>query len=265
MYRKSTILIIIMALLSTTYILATAQYSEMPKKIEWLSERLTKVPAIHYTETGVRLKGTSYDEQLSQDELISRQNDMLQALSHEDECSRLCLTAHANIANVDFTQGQTSQLATINNKMDGSKYTFSLKNQKDIHYNSYYELDLLSDQHITHLDNWYSHAKDLMNKWDVTLKESIYFKGYVEGLLDDNQKEELVQEIYNSLKACQTNYYEDDREETTCAYYAYTPYITDYYIESSGYKTNTQISFDYDELEETTQITIAFPFYNQVF
>ena len=265
MMRKKVIMTIIAsALLSATYIFAIDYYDTMPEKLTSLKDKLS-IETVTYTEVGVALDGIVYDEQLNLVDIHSKQDKMAHQLAHTSECSRLCKINHSDLSNKTTHIDDEVKQVEVENSNEEWRYTFTLKNQKDIHENSYYHLEIVGGENTQYLDVLRNRGYDQLKAWQVDAKETIYFKGFILGNLSKEERSQMKDQLLQNLDAKETNYYEDDLNETTCAYYGYTPYIKEYVTEADGQRTNVQISFKYNEIRHETDIIIAFPFYNDPF
>lgn len=264
MRKKVIIMIILSALLSATYIFAIDHYDTMPKQLAFLKDKIS-IEEVHYTEVGVELSGIIYDEELNLMDLQNKQYEMAEQLAHTNECSKLCQVTHLDLSKKTMDIENQVKKVEIENSGEGWEYLFTLKNQKDIHENSYYYLKITGVEDMQHMDILRNRGYNQFKAWHVKAKETIYFKGFIVGLLSEEERTQLKDQLLQNLSAKETNSYQDDLNETTCAYYGYTPYIKDYMVEADGQKTNVQISFKYDETRNETDIIIAFPFYNDPF
>lgn len=257
-------MIIVSALLSATYIFAIDHYDTMPKQLTFLKDKLN-MEEVHYTEVGVELSGIVYDESLELMDLQNKQYEMAEQLAHTKECSKLCKVSHSDLSKKTIDMVNQVKQAEVENSDEGWQYTFTLKNQKDTHENSYYYLKIVGGEDMQRMDILRNRGYDQFKAWHINTKETIYFKGFISGILSEEERKQLKDQLLQNLSAKETNSYQDDLNETTCAYYGYTSYIKGYMIEADGQKTNVQISFKYDEIRNETDIIIAFPFYNDPF
>lgn len=264
MRKKATIIVLIAMMISVTYIFAIDCYNARPNIIEWLSQQIAQ-DDIEYTEVGIALTGKIYNESFSGIAVGNKLEEMQEALSHESDCSKLCKIVHPERGAIVMQVTEESRQGSLSAGVADLEYQFTVKNQKDIHDNSYYDFKMTGIKEITLLDALKDRAEDLLKSWGIKAKESIYFKGFTVGPLTEEERSQVRTNLFTNLKAKETNYYEDDLSQTTCAYYGYTPYINDYIKEENGNKTNVQLSFKYDELTNQTQVIIAFPFYNEPF
>lgn len=264
MNRRNIIIITVIMILCTTYIFGFEYYDRMPDKVQQLSEQIS-IPELKVTEVGVELSGIYYGEKLELQNLMIRQNEVLEALAHEVDCSKLCQVFHYIPATTSIEEKENQIKVTAANKSDDTPYYLMIKNQKDKGYNTYYDLKLTGMSSLAQLDMRRSRAKELLKSWKVKPKESIYFKGEIEGELLDEERLTIAETLLKQLKGKMTNTYQDDRNNETVAYYGYTKEIADYIEESNGVKTNIQISFIYSETARNTECIIAFPFYNAPF
>lgn len=262
--RKSVIAIIIAMLISVTYIFAIDEYDAKPEQLKWLQEQISKT-GIGYHEVGIEIEGIIYNEELSLQAVQCKIEEMSETLAHESDCSKLCQIAHSNREERQIQETKKGIEGSVEVRDEDWQYYFELRNQKDIHYNSYYDLKITGYENIEQLDMLRSRGNDRLKDFKVPSKESIYFKGFMERKLAEEERDNLAKELFLNLEAEATNYYEDDLSKTTCAYYGYTHHVKDYIKEDNGQKTNVQISFQYNEQNQCTQIIVAFPFYNEPF
>lgn len=261
--KAITVLVIVM-LMSVTYIFAIDEYDTKPQQLKWLQEKVSE-ESIQYNEVGIELKGIIYNEVLDKQDIHNKLDEMNKALAHESICSKLCQMTHDSNGKKQLQEGEKGIAGSVQVRDENWQYDFHLKNQKDVHYNSYYDLKITGNGVIEHLEGLRSRGRDLLETFKVHSKESIYFKGIIKEKLSKEEREQLVKALLLNLEAQATNYYEDDLSKTTCAYYGYTHHIKDYIKERDGQKTNVQISFKYNEQERCTEVIVAFPFYNEPF
>lgn len=264
MRKKVIIIMIVMALLSVTYIFAIDRYDTMPEKLAFLKEKLS-IEAVDYTEVGVELEGVIYDEKLEVSDLQNKQDELAMQLAHTSECSKLCKISHTELSNRTMDIGEQVKQGEVECKSDLWQYTFTLRNQEDIHENSYYHLKIIGGEEMKSLDMLRNRGYEQFKEWKVKTKETIYFKGFIADELTKEERSQIKNQLLENLGAKETNYYEDDLTQTTCAYYGYTSYIKAYTVDAEGQKTNVQISFKYDEIYQRTDVIVAFPFYNEPF
>lgn len=258
-------------LLSVGY-LSAAEHQDIKKNLfnrenilTFIEEKIA-LEQIHYTEVGVALSGIVYDENLKLECITKKQEEMAEAL----EENQVALKYLSNSKEEKLLPSKTIvyesgiQRGTIENSGADWYYSFVLKNQKDIHRNAYYTLKLVGAD-STYIEALRQKGYDQLIAWEVMPRETFYFKGIIEGPLTKKAANGLKETILNHLKARETNFYQDDLNEATYAYYGYTPYIEEYIIEADRQKSNMQISFKYNELEDQTELIIAFPFYNEPF
>ena len=264
MRKKAITTIIITALLSATYIFAIDYYDTMPEHLAFLKDKVS-IEEVRYTEIGVELLGILYNEELELMELQNKQYEIAEQLAHTEECSKLCKVSHSDLSQKTIDRTDQVRQAEVQDSGLGWEYSFTLKNQKDTHENSYYHLKIVGGEDIGRLDVLRNRGYEQFKAWHIKAKETIYFKGFIEGALSEEKRNDLKEQLLQNLDAKETNVYRDDMNDSTCAYYGYTSYIEDYVMEADGQKSNMQISFKYDEICDETDIIIAFPFYNQPF
>lgn len=257
-------LIGIIAVFSMSYIFAIEWYDQMPHQIAQLFEKAS-LKEIKYKEIGIELSGIQYENELTPEELKEMNNKMISSLAHQSDCSKLCQVTHNQLATTLFEEEETCKWIQTNENEEDWNYTFSIKNQQDIHYNTYYDLKAKGHNDIARLDMLRSRGKNQLKEWNIDVKESIYFKGEIAGKRSSVEVEEIANRLFVALNAKHTNYYEDDLTDSTCVYYGYTSDFKDYIRETDGDKTNMQVGFKYNDELNCTEVIVAFPFYNMPF
>jgi hypothetical protein len=225
----------------------------------------TDLPAITYSGIDIELSGIKYGQILNAREIALRQSRSINALSHTFDCSKLCTQIHINDIDTDLIREQNTLGILAESKNAGTPFNVSIKTQKDIGYNTYYKIKIQGKQDISQLDNLRSRSKSLLSDWNVRPKERIYFTGKITGQMSSSQREDYVRHLLKNLNASETDHYQDDYSEGAEAYYGYTKDFKEYILGEKGKKTNIQISFSYNEYDGSTQVIIAFPFYNEPF
>ena len=263
MIKRAKMLICLFELLSISYIMAMEIYDMHGHKIETLSKQLES-QGIDYTEVEISLSGICYDQNLSKEEMHTMNNEMIKELSHEEECSKLCCVPHCTLAQTSYDeQGKVKQIETNDSGLDWA-YELIIKDQEDFHQNAYYTLNL-SGKNMAHLDTLRNRGIAQLKKWHVSPKESICFRGLIDGKLTKKEERQIRDGLFKNLKANRTGYYEDDREASTCAFYGYTNEIDEYIRDAKGKKCNVQLSFSFNEEMGQTELLAAFPFTNTPF
>lgn len=263
MKKKIGILIAAIAAFSISYIFAIELYDRLPNKIEKLYEKIQLVD-ITYDEIGVSFSGIEYGIEETRQHLQDMNEKMVKKLTQSENIIDLYNDDEHTYLTTLKQEDTAIEISTTDNGEDWAYY-FNLKNQKDIDYNTYYTLDITGNGEIEVLDALRNNGRMQLEAWDVELKESIYFKGQLEGQISKKQEERMVEQFLSNLQGSQTNYYEDDLSATTCVYYGYTPWFKESIEEIDGDKTNMQIGFKYNDELDCTEIIIAFPFYNMSF
>lgn len=257
-------IVLITLVLSTSYIFGIDYYDKKESKISDLYQSVT-LPEVTYTDIKIAFSGIKEQEILDERALAVRQSQSIYMLAHDYNCSKLCTQIHPNHTESEFILGDQALGVLITGTGKETPYSVSIKTQKDIDYNTYYKIKIQGIQNINQLDHLRSYSLRLFDKWQVKPVESLSFTGIIDGKADDNQRKLYVKRLLNKLKAHQTDYYQDDYNKDTQAYYAYTKSVKHYIRSKAGKKSNTQISFTYNEYADKTQIIIAFPFYNEPF
>lgn len=267
--------ILLSVLLGTSYLVAAEQYLykaydgqsqqfyKRQDQLQFLKEKI-ELESLEILEVGVELSGVIYDEKLQVGDIEDKMQQMESSLERHANHSK-----HYEIEEDNALRSNTYLNNILEDSIEkigqGYQYTFSLKNQKDIHYNTYYTLKLVGGADVSYIDQLRNKGYEQLQAWHVAPKETIYFKAIIPGVLSEEDTTQIKQQLFHNLEAKTTNFYQDDLVETTYAYYGYTPYIEDYITEADGQKSNVQVGFKYDELKDQTELIIAFPFYNQPF
>ena len=257
------IIVITIIILSATYIFALEAYDTMPNKIEKLLDKVA-FDEVTYKEIGVEFSGIQYEMPQDRITLAHMNEEMDAMLAHNTDCSKLCQIPHSHLATTAINEENNILQVTSYDSDEDWEYTLTLKNQKDIHYNTYYCLEITGTD-IPKLDTLRARGKAQLEDWNVDVSESIYFVGTIEGPISKEEEKSIAQKCFKNLSADETSYYEDDLSASTCAYYGYTPWIKEYVKENNHEKTNMQVSFKYNDELNQTEMIIAFPFYNLPF
>lgn len=251
-------------ILSTTYIFGIEYYDTAEQKISELY-RLVQIEGINYEQVKLSLTGIKNNEQLELTDLLTLQESALRILSHEVECSKFCKRTHYYHAEKSVSPEDSGFVSLATHMDDETSYILSIKNQQDIHYNTYYSMEFTGLEDLAELDKLRNRGLEIFKDVKVEPKEYIYFIGELTGFLEEEEKEFYVYKLFDALGAKQTNRYIDDLSNKALAYYGYTRQIKDYITEIDGDRTNVQISFSEHEIEGVTKVTIAFPFFNEPF
>ena len=265
MRKKALCIIFAIAICSISYILGIELYDTMPCKIEEILEQIETVEEIEYDGVTIKMDGIKYNQALTKIDLQNRNDEMIAQLEHDSQCSKLCQEPHMNSGVTTFTQGTDFMEMVTTNGDEEWRYELRLKEQTDIHQNTYYEFKIDGEKNIKKIDTLRDRAIMQFKEWNVETKESICFKGNIAGKVSKKEEDEITNQLFEHLDAKATNYYEDDREDTTCVYYGYTSWFDEYIQEDNGNKTNLQIGFKYNDELNHTELIIAFPFYNEPF
>lgn len=267
-------ILLLSTLLSTSYLVASEQYQykvqqqsqqfyKRQDQLKFLKEKMN-LEQLEFIEIGVELSGIVYDEKLQAVDIENKIQQMKSVLEDVTLYSKIYEMGDANALR-KTTYEDATQEAIIEREDKNWQYTFSLKNQKDIHQNTYYNLKIVGGSDVRYIDQLRNKGYEQLEAWQVTPKETIYFKAIMPGALSQVESIQIKEKLFKNLEAKSTNAYQDDLVETTYAYYGYTPYIKDYIVEADGKKSNMQVAFKYDELQDQTELIIAFPFYNEPF
>ncbi len=220
--KQRYLVIMISIILGYTYIFAI-QNIDIEKVAQLYKE--VSVPGITYEKVDVNIKGITENKQLSQQEIT--------------EMKKVCYE-----------------------RMIHSTYKLAIKGEERSPNTTTYNMQIQGLQDIAGIDNMRNKAISLFKEWDTNPKETISFIGYISGQLCRGEKQNYKAQLLKSLNSKLVDYYQDDYNPTTEAYYGYTPMIQEYTRTAQGDKVNVQITFTYNEVTKQTQVIIAFPFYN---
>lgn len=249
------IVILIIATCSMTYIFAIDSYDTMPDKMQKILQQIETLEEITYKEADIKMSAIQYNKELTKEDLQAMNDAMSTQLAHDSGCSPLTtFSENKNLVQITSSEGDEEW-----------NYEFKLKEQQDIHHNVYYDLKIVGSKDIEKVDTLRNRAKAQFKEWGIRPKESIYFKATIAGKVSKQETNEIAEQLFERLDAKKTNYYEDDLEETTCVYYGYSSWFKEYIQEQDGDKTNMQVGFKYNDELNRTELTIAFPFYNEPF
>lgn len=260
-FDKRYIAMMITLVLSIVYIFAIDVYDQTPKHVTKLYEAIA-VEGINYEQIEVNIKGVTENKEVPIDEIMVKENKCNEVLSHTKDCSKLCAIEHPVLGDVEVFAKEDYINATTSNTQDMSTYTLTIKNEERDPDTTIYNMKIQGLQDIGTIDYMRNKSIDLFKEWDTNPSETISFVGYVDGNLSLGQKENYKTQILKSLKGRFVDYYQDDYNTSTEAYYGYTPLVKDYTTTAKGAKTNTQITFTYNEVLNATEVIVAFPFYN---
>lgn len=143
-----------------------------------------------------------------------------------------------------------------------TKYCLTIKNEMRDKNTTVYNIEIQGIKELNQIDDMKDKVNKLFKDWHIQTKETISFIGSIKGDLNKQQKEMYKNQLFKSLQGKYTTSYQDDYNIGTIAYYGYTPFVEEYTKTSNGTKVNVQITFIYNEVQDTTQVIIAFPFYN---
>lgn len=148
------------------------------------------------------------------------------------------------------------------NNQGNVKHTLTIKDETRSENTTVYNMKIQGIGNLDEIEDMRNATIKLFEDWQVDTKETISFIGNIKGNLDKNQRNIYKNQLLKSLQGKYVTNYQDDYNVTTTAYYGYTPFIEEYTTTVTGAKINTQITFTYNEIQNATQIIIAFPFYN---
>lgn len=251
-------------MIATTYIFGIEQYDKDQTLISRLYSAM-QLPEIKYEQIQVALYGEGEGEKQFSQEVLEKASVCGKGLAHTEECSKLCLVDHANHATLQTVNEKDNIGIHLAGKGHEADYLFEINDLEDGNQNADYKMTIETDKHAEAVDWMRERSINLFNEWDIDTKEHIYFIGKVEGNLDKGKRKVYEQKLMQALQGTTSECYIDDLGQSTMAYYGYTPLIEEYTRDQYGNKVNTQISFAYDELNNETQLIVAFPFYNEPF
>ena len=262
--KHNNLIILITLVVSVSYIFGMDYYDRKQIQTAKLYEKIA-LPDITYTEINLSLKGMKEKQKLDKKAIALKHSQSLEQLSHQAHCSKLCTGLHPINCQSQFIEEGENLTIVIAGQDSKTPYTLSMKTQKDLEYNTYYNMEITGLKDIVQIDHLRNRTLLLFEKWGVKPKESLAFKGIISGSLDQGQRKAMAEEMLLRLGGKATGYYGDDHNETTEAYYGYTQGIKEYILANDHEKTNIQVSFSYNEVAGVTQVVIAFPFYNEPF
>ncbi len=261
---NNKLIILITLVLSTSYIFGIDYYDRKEIKVKTLYEKVA-LADVTYTEISSSFRGIKENESLNKSELGFKHGQIVHELAHEENCSKLCTQIHSVYCESEFIEEEEAREIRVAWRETATPYRLSIKTQKDIGYNTYYKIEIKGLEDTRQIDHLRSRTMQLLEKWDVKSKETLYFKGTIQGSINRGERQALVNNLLEKLNAKETGYYQNDYSEDTEAYYAYTKAIKDYILDQDNKKTNIQINFSYNEIQHKTHMIIAFPFYNESF
>ena len=257
------IIILVTLIVSASYIFGLDYYDKREAKIEELYKRI-ELPEITYTHITTEFKAIK-EEILDEKQLAAKENEVLQQFSHTYDCSRLCTQIHEYGAAQEFIQAEDKLGTVIQSRDQETPYIVTIAAQKDIGYNTRYHIKIEGLSDLKRLDHLRNLSLGLFDKWRMKPKETIYFIGDIDKKLIAQERKAYADKLLKALKGHHVSYYKDDYSEDAEAYYGYTKAIKEHILDEQGKKSNTQISFSYNETRGVTQIIAAFPFYNEPF
>lgn len=261
---KRYLVVLITLIFSITYISALDMYDQEEMQIAKLYKAVS-IADIIYEQIQIDIKGTTEDKEPTIEEVIEKEQQCNKTLSHTKECSKLCVIEHPVLADIEILTQDSYVSATSSHTQDMSTYSLNIRNTERNPETTIYNMKIQGLQDVDTIDHMRNRSIDLFKEWNITPNETISFIGYIDGKLESAQKETYKTQLLKSLQGKFVDHYQDDYNQTTEAYYGYTPLIKDYTTTQTGQKTNTQITFTYNELLNQTQIIIAFPFYNNLY
>lgn len=260
-FDKRYVAMMITFVLSIIYIVALDAYDQSPRQVAKLYKAIS-IEGINYEQVEVNVKGVTENDEIPIEEVMAKENQCNEALSHTKDCSKLCAITHPILGEVEVFAKEDYVKATTSNTQDMSTYTLTIKNEERNPDTTIYNMKIQGLQDMGTIDYMRNKSIDLFKEWDTNPKETISFVGYVDGQMSLAQKENCKTQILKSLNGRFVDYYQDDYNISTEAYYGYTPLVKEYTTTSKGAKSNTQITFAYNEVLDATQVIVAFPFYN---
>lgn len=263
MLKKAKYIMFLILAMSASYIFAIELYSINPNEVQNLYQCLQRKD-ITYEKVIVELNGICYDHPMTEEEIREEREEMMAALSHNEACPKPCRVQHTSGARWSEEEEERNQWYTLEEKSEDWKYGFTMKQKEERHDNTYYHLSI-EGMNLEHIETLYSRSYELLRHWGASPTKSICFIGHISGNLSKEEREEIINQLLKKLQGSIKDYYEDDRNPSTCAYYGYTPKVNEYIKGSDGKKSNIQISFSYNEDLDCTKIMAAFPFTNLSF
>lgn len=262
MRKKITMSILLMIALCASYIFAKEMYKTMPNEVSRLYKRIDTQDIV-YEKIGIELSGIQKSEALNQEELQKMNGELVTSLTTNEDNVAVQEVRGEGI-NTSFRQEKDFiEVKTFNDEQQ-IQYNFSIKNQKDISYNTYCKISIVGKD-VSKLDGIVSGGKAKLKEWISDIHESIYFIGHIEGKISAQEGRELVSNIFKAFSTEYKDYYEDDLNDSTYVYYGYTPYFDGFIKGKGNMKMNIQVGFKYNDEVNQTEVIIAFPLYNLPF
>ncbi|PHV69850.1 hypothetical protein CS063_13505 [Sporanaerobium hydrogeniformans] len=256
--------ILLTLLLSTTYILGIDLYDQKANTLGTLYEAV-QLPGLTYNQIEVSFSGINEGQVASLKDFVQKGAEAITAFSHGEECSKLCTQLHDNDAQTSLGKEDSAIKVHVEDEQKHSLYELELKANKKTPTTSFYVLKLHGTEDIGQLELWRQAAFKLYDKWRVSPSEYISFKGCLQGTLSVSEQEVWANTVMKNLHGEITDTYIPTDREDMVTYYGYTKDYKDFIRDHRGQKANTQISFIYNEEEDSTTCMIAFPFYNEPF
>lgn len=238
-----------------SYIVAKEIYETMPNRISSFYNKVD-IEEITYEKIGIELSGIEQSELLDKEMMQEMNNELMALLIDQDTSLQGVNTSFRQ--EKDFIEMETF------NDTEEVQYKFSIKNQKDITYNTYCKLRIIGHDTAI-LDKLRSKAKSKIKEWIPDLHESIYFMGHIKGKISDQEGKNIVSKVFKAFSAEYRDYYEDDLNASTYVYYGYTSCFDEFIKGKNNMKINMQVGFKYNDEMNQTEVMIAFPFYNLPF
>lgn len=259
MRKKIAMSILIIAAMCASYIFAKEMYKIVPNEVSRLYNKI-ELQDIVYEKMGVELSGIQKSEALSLEDLQKMNNELVTSLT----INKRDITAQdAKDEGINTSFRQEKDLIEVKtfNDVEEMQYNFSIKNQKDISYNTYCKISIAGND-ASQLDEITSGGKAKLREWISDIHENIYFIGHIEGKISSEEGRETVSKIFKAFSAQYKDYYVDDLNESTYVYYGYTPYFGDFIKGKDNMKINIQVGFKYNDEVNQTEVIVAFPLYN---
>ena len=259
MKKKIAISILLVAVMCASYLFAKEMYKIVPNEVSRLYNKL-ELQDIVYEKIGVELSGIQKSEALSVEDLQKMNNELVTSLTINKR-DIIAQDAKDEGLNTSFRQEKELMEVKTFNDIEEMQYNFSIKNQKDIAYNTYCKISVVGND-ASKLDEIASSGKAKLREWISDIHENIYFIGHIEGRISPEEGRAIVSKIFKVFSTQYKDYYVDDLNESTYVYYGYTPYFDGFIKGKGNMKINIQVGFKYNDEVNQTEVIVAFPLYN---
>ncbi len=261
---KYILMIIVVMMISTTYMVIFEYYNRIPTDIQRLKD-LINIESASLEKVEVELLGNQENVVKSSVELEEIQDELNTQMSHTSDCSRLCKKYHPRNSIITTNNSADNYSVNIISDQDKELYNLSVISQNKDQHNTKYNFKISSNEKLDLIDCRRDRLVRFLLTQNVTPVEHIYFEGEIIGSLSDDNRIEIASKVLKRLGSNINGTYTSDITETTSAYYGYTKEYDNYILSPNGQKSNVEINFSYDEDNKITKYIVAFPFCNKTY